>query len=389
MQNLSRWIELCESRGYHWIAKRLSGNDTGLTGSHVSGMYLPEKFFRKCFPKIVTHERLNPKESFTEVKFPQFELKLSGVTATYYNNKHLTTNGTRDEFRLTKWEGRKSPVQDPENTGALLLLAFLDGYANIWICQNPDEEAEAEGWIGSPVEPKSPVFSWSESSEADYVETLEIPDEWRIAFPTGLQIFELAELLCQRPGPQKTPDEHLLRLRELEFKIFKNVENSHILPKISSGFLDVDSFLSLANSVTNRRKSRSGKSLELGLEHIFRSEEVLFESQPETENKKRPDFIFPSIESYHNAPTPTNNCAILAAKTCCKDRWRQVADEADKLTIKHLFTLQEGVSANQFTQMQKSGVQLVIPEPNRKSFPKEIRSKLLSLTEFISFTRKL
>ena len=78
---------------------------------------------------------------------------------------------------------------------------------------------------------------------------------------------------------------------------------------------------------------------------------------------------------------------MLAAKTCCKDRWRQVLSEADKIPIKHLFTLQEGVSSNQLAEMVSSDVQLVIPKKHLTAFPKPARPGLLNLEQFIQTIR--
>jgi hypothetical protein len=52
---------------------------------------------------------------------------------------------------------------------------------------------------------------------------------------------------------------------------------------------------------------------------------------------------------------------MLAAKTTCKDRWRQILNEADRIPAKHLLTLQEGVSEGQFREMNDAGVRLVVP----------------------------
>ncbi len=45
---------------------------------------------------------------------------------------------------------------------------------------------------------------------------------------------------------------------------------------------------------------------------------------------------------------------MLAVKTTCKDRWRQILNEAQRIKPKHLLTLQEGVSHRQFDEMQES-----------------------------------
>jgi hypothetical protein len=74
---------------------------------------------------------------------------------------------------------------------------------------------------------------------------------------------------------------------------------------------------------------------------------------------------------------------MLAAKTTCKDRWRQILNEADRIPVKHLLTLQEGVSDTQFLEMRDAGVQLVVPEPVMGSYPDEVQPHLLSLERFL------
>jgi type II restriction enzyme len=160
-----------------------------------------------------------------------------------------------------------------------------------------------------------------------------------------------------------------------------------VLPRLQEKFSTVDHFLGLAHSVTNRRKSRSGKSLELHLAAIFREDALPFTNGATTEGARRPDFIFPSIEKYFASGWPDQRLRMLGAKTTVKDRWRQILNEARRVERKHLFTLQEGVSNAQFREMQDEGVTLVVPKPLHKHYPDAVRRKLLSLTDFIAETR--
>ena len=146
--------------------------------------------------------------------------------------------------------------------------------------------------------------------------------------------------------------------------------------------------MKLALSVANRRKSRTGSSLEYNLAAIFDDENLKYEEQVVTENRKKPDFIFPSGEAYHSPEFPLEGLTMLAAKTCCKDRWRQVLSEADKIKQKHLFTLQQGVTSNQLQEMEAGGVNLVIPKTNMRSFPKEWHKKILNLTDFVDLVKR-
>ena len=145
----------------------------------------------------------------------------------------------------------------------------------------------------------------------------------------------------------------------------------------------MEEFVAFANSVTNRRKSRAGKSLELQVKQIFDEERVEYSWGKATEDKRTPDFIFPSIEHYHNASWPASKLRMLAAKTTCKDRWRQVLNEAGRIGEKHLLTLQEGVSIPQYREMKSEGVILVVPRLLQGKYPTEIRDELLTLEEFL------
>jgi hypothetical protein len=138
-----------------------------------------------------------------------------------------------------------------------------------------------------------------------------------------------------------------------------------------------------ANTILNRRKSRAGKSLEHHLAELFKTFELVFETQAVTEDNKKPDFLFPNVEAYLNPKFDDKKLFMLASKTTCKDRWRQVLNEADRLKTKHLFTLQQGISTNQLEEMYKYGVCLVVPKPYLTSFPAAFREKIITLDTFV------
>ncbi len=93
----------------------------------------------------------------------------------------------------------------------------------------------------------------------------------------------------------------------------------------------------MANRVLNRRKSRAGKSLENHLSALFDGNGIIYTAQAVTEGNKKPDFIFPSEAAYHDINYDIDKIVSLAAKTTCKDRWRQVLNEADIFRDKQSF----------------------------------------------------
>lgn len=104
--------------------------------------------------------------------------------------------------------------------------------------------------------------------------------------------------------------------------------------------------------------------------------------------KNKPDFLFPNAECYHNLQFPADDLIVLGAKTTCKDRWRQVLTEADRVDVKFLFTLQQGISKNQLKEMCDSHLTLVVPHKYIDSFPKEYQSSISDLNGFIGMVRK-
>lgn len=196
-----------------------------------------------------------------------------------------------------------------------------------------------------------------------------------------------------RPMISMDVDSRLLTRRACEFEIFQSVEAAIELPQILTGFTEMDSFLSRAQTILQRRKARSGRSLELHIREILLEENFQesteFSHQPVSENGKRPDFLFPNSASYQDAGFNPNRLRMLAVKTSCKDRWRQIINEADRIPIKHLFTLQEGVSENQFNEMKEAGVQLVVPKSLHKCYPQSVRPHIQDLESFLGDIRLL
>jgi type II restriction enzyme len=399
MTSLTRFLETLIEERWYYAVKRLSGNDTGLTGGHQAGIYLPRWFFEGAIPSICRTDIHNPRVTIEEITFANEDTSIRGVQAIYYNSKfhpHLDLKKKYDEFRITGWGGRGScPLQHPDNTGALVILAIKNVggiYTGLsWVSGSEQEDELIESWIGYDVLPgevygplKSERRSVSTKS-VDLVDKVYMP-EWATDFPSGEAIFKRVAGAIPK-HPSLSFDQLLLLRRDLEFTVFAKIEEAHVLPNIQAGFGSVDAFISYSLGVANRRKSRTGKSLELNLAQLFRDAHLQFTEQAMTENRKKPDFLFPSQQAYSNMAFPASKLHMMAAKTCCKDRWRQVLSEADRIPEKHLFTLQEGVSTTQFEEMRAGGICLVVPEKLKTSYPADIRDYLINLSGFIDFIK--
>ena len=191
-------------------------------------------------------------------------------------------------------------------------------------------------------------------------------------FPKTQRMAELARQVCQTADPVADPDAALLDWLEAEEKLFRAIERVLVGPEIARGFVkdgvaDVDGFVDCSLSILNRRKSRRGHSLEHHLASLFEANDLSFTSQGTTEHTSRPDFIFPSIEAYHDLVFPTEKLFMVAAKSTCKDRWRQILAEAYRIRVKHLVTLDLNLSATQLAEMDRQRVIVIRPRMGYES----------------------
>lgn len=193
--------------------------------------------------------------------------------------------------------------------------------------------------------------------------------------------------------PRDDPDNALLAWMEQEEKLFRRMERNLVSKRIEQGFIvngdvDVDGFISYSLHVQNRRKARAGFALENHLEFIFKSFALKYSRTGITENKSKPDFLFPDIRLYHDSSFDKEQLTMLGAKTSCKDRWRQILSEAERIDKKHLLTLEPGISENQTREMQMSNLQLVLPKRLHITYTHEQRRWLLDLAGFISLVNE-
>jgi len=188
-------------------------------------------------------------------------------------------------------------------------------------------------------------------------------------------------------NPRDNPDLALQVWMDQEELLFRTLENHLVYEKISQGFETVDEFIAFSLSVHNRRKSRVGYALENHLEQIFKEFNLRYSRNAKTENKVKPDFLFPGIEFYRNKRFPEMGLTMLGVKSTCKDRWRQVLSEAARIKSKHLLTLEPGISEDQTSEMQNHLLQLVVPSYIQPTYKESQRSWLVDLGTFIKIVQ--
>jgi len=183
------------------------------------------------------------------------------------------------------------------------------------------------------------------------------------------------------------PDETLVRWLNREEELFRALEKVIIGDRLRQGFEDVDDFIQYSLSVQNRRKSRMGFALQNHLAEIFTQNNVRFSPQARTEGNNRPDFLFPGEAEYRNERFDADLLAMLGVKSTSKDRWRQVLDEADRISNKHLCTLEPAISRNQTDAMRNRQLTLVVPDKLLPTYSQSQRREIMNIRAFIDFVR--
>lgn len=207
-------------------------------------------------------------------------------------------------------------------------------------------------------------------------------------FPKTLEFSSFARGTLQDVDPREDPDAALMAWMEREEILFRTLERYLIGARLSQGFggnevdIDVDGFMSFSLSVQNRRKSRVGLAFENHLSHLFGSLGIRHSRAAVTERRSKPDFLFPGIAEYHDPAFDPFRLTMLGVKSTCKDRWRQILPEAERISPKHLLTLEAGISDNQTDEMRSQGVQLVLPRALHETYSVSQRSWLQDVLGF-------
>ncbi len=363
----------------------ITANDTHASGSHQSGFLIPIGAYSLFFNK--KKKKGENEDIFVRVKWFGFKELTNRIT--YYGKE-------KNELRITRF-GRGFPFFEDNYVGDLLIMAkHTDDYYECHILSTEDEIESFITYFNLSIEQRNQIIDISKglseeellqsSINAAIINLQDFPQTKEmglIAQNIYNQLYKIKENdIC------KNPDKILLKWYDTEHTLFRTLEEKIYRPIYTEPFTNCQSLIDFSNTILNRRKSRAGKSLEHHLSTIFTNEKLIFEEQVVTENNKKPDFLFPNRACYIDYKFPSEYITILGAKTTCKDRWRQVINEAARVDERYLFTLQQGISKNQLCEMADEHVILVVPKSHIDSFPEEYRNRLNTLSRFISIVKE-
>lgn len=367
-----------------FYCKIISANDVDLTGAHQAGIYITKQAWHIFFEE--KGRKGENKDKFIKIYIEGYIPFESRVI--YYGK------GTRNEYRLTRF-WNQSPFHKEEQVGNLIIFIPVDQENfKVWIL---DTEEEIELFLNTfslSIMENHAVYDEGKIKDIDLSEKIEQEIE-KISslfhdFPETIQLAETARAVHKRVYKKKafSPDHILLEWVKTEYNVFRAIEKNVYKDYLTKPFNDLETLITVANSVLNRRKSRAGKSLEHHVDFLLASYNIPFSHPGKSEGNKKPDFLFPSNEAYANFSFPETDLIFLGVKTTCKDRWRQILNEADRIKEKHLLTLQQGISPNQLDEMAEEKVILIVPKPYHSFYPATHQHRLWTIEKFIRFAEE-
>jgi type II restriction enzyme len=374
------------------LLKHISANDVGKTGGHQAGFYLPKSAWRMYSPQPPT-KGINSK---TFVKIEWQDGRITDSAVTWYGR------GTRSEYRLTKF-GPDFVFLSPDEVGSLLVVVprSPDDFL-AFVLDLDDDIDELQAALGVEI-----VDTWAvyKKGAAPPVETENecIRRKFRkfanavSEFPSGLDFSRhtLTSLeACISDFKEGPSDIRLMRCVEQEYSLYQLVERKLCAPEITRIFRSVDDFIATANSILQRRKVRAGRSLEIHVETVLRDAGVPFDPQPKAVDGI-PDILIPGAKEYNDQDWPIEKLFMVGIKRTCKDRWRQVLNEAKRIDSasrtdrRHILTIQKGISVKQLGEMQSARVRLVVPNELHRDYPRDWRGNLLTVEGFVSEVKRV
>ena len=330
-------------------------------------------------------------------------------TLTWYDARE--NHPTRTEWRL--YYSPNTPMQLAEEGDALFIAKSAATNTLLVIIAEKDSTASAQlQWLFGISGQINPTFSVRAELESEHdrldfaarfileqigVSIDESDDHYLEAmlrrfnnqFPSTAEFSQYARSTLPDVSCLDSPDSALTAWMEREEILYRTLEKYLVGEQLKKLIAkdknqpETEPFLELAMSTFQRRKARAGSALENHLEEIFQKFEIPYTRNGITEQRHKPDFIFPGIIQYHDKSFPAAKLTMLGAKSTCKDRWRQILTEADRIPKKHLITLEPSISENQTDEMRKENVSLIVPTAIQLTYSNLQRKWIRNVAQFI------
>ncbi|WNS75668.1 type II restriction endonuclease [Bacillus sp. DTU_2020_1000418_1_SI_GHA_SEK_038] len=382
-EKLTSLLEAARKIG-RFYCKYVTANDVGLTNAHQEGLHIAKPAWNIFFEtQGVKGEN---KDKYVKIHIDGFYPFESRVI--YYGR------GTRNEYRITRF-WTNSPWDKDQQVGNLIVfLPISEEDFKVYILDTEEEIEDFTDHFSLNLMGNNAIYDGGRVSDIDLSRRLEEEIEYAVSqfddFPATADMADITRQIHHEVYKRKpfTPDLIILEWVKTEYSTFKALERHLYQEYLTEPFGEVEFLVEVANTILNRRKSRAGKSLEHHVDYLFSSFNLPFSHPGRSEGNKKPDFLLPSNAAYADMSYPASDLIFLGSKTTCKDRWRQILNEANRIERKHLLTLQQGISPNQLNEMEDEKVTLVVPKPYHTLYPEQYRDRLWTVEKFIQFAEE-
>ena len=197
--------------------------------------------------------------------------------------------------------------------------------------------------IGRPV-PQGDIKTYPFASHALFQQAV---DQERM--PTTAAMADAAlGVLTHLDITEREPDDFIYMALETETALFMAIEeklgNTRFSRVLMQRGSDFHALMGVAMSFLQSRRSRRGQSLENHFRSLLKRLRIPHGYQCTTEPGKKPDFIFPSCEDYHDPTYPSDSLRMVGCKTRVRERHTQWLDEATRIPFKFALCVDDGLT---------------------------------------------
>ncbi len=188
------------------------------------------------------------------------------------------------------------------------------------------------------------------------------------------------------------PDEFVQTALDAETALFMSIESElgdrELKLVVKEGRYDFHKVMQICTSFSQRRRSRRGQSLENHFRSVLEDLKIPHSYQCITERGRKPDFVFPSCEDYHNPGYPTRQLRMVGCKTLVRERHTQWLGEALRIPMKYALCVDAGLS-DQIVRQYRNRLRFFMPRKllDDAYAHREIRELLGSVADLIANLR--
>lgn len=198
---------------------------------------------------------------------------------------------------------------------------------------------------------------------------------------------------CRTADPRDDADRALFDWFNFTYDLFIGYEEQVVQPLLNQHFanrenIDVAEFFTVASRLKNSRFSRAGGSFESHVAALFDRVGLSYDAQvQQMPDGSKPDFLLPGRSYYDSGDEKAlMDVTFVGAKTTTRERWQQLVAEAQRLSNRHMFTMDERLNGRKVATMAIKRVVPVLPQPRIEASYglRPFKGQLMPVRDFVA-----